>query len=272
MNERMNELSKMLQEGLTEYANSEKYHELLCVMSRFYNYSANNCILIALQCPHASYVAGYTSWRNNFHRQVKRGAKAIRIFSPVKYKKKDAEEEEEETCVGFKSAAVFDISATEQIENMAPVQIGINDLEGNIDNYRQFVSAFEHIAPVSVDYRLFDGSAKGYYDDSNKIIVIQDGMPERQTVKTLIHEISHSIMHTQEQLKDKKKGRDQIELEAESVACIVCEHYGFDSKEYSFPYIIGWGGKEFQEILKDSMPVIQKTASEIISRISDYLK
>ena len=95
-------------------------------------------------------------------------------------------------------------------------------------------------------------------------------MPERQTVKTLIHEISHAKMHTQEQLKDEKKGRDQIELEAESVACIVCEHYGFDSKEYSFPYIIGWGGKQFQEILKKSMPVIQKTADEIIKSIDAY--
>ena len=97
-------------------------------------------------------------------------------------------------------------------------------------------------------------------------------MTERQTVKTLIHEISHSIMHTQEQLKDKKKGRDQIELEAESVACIVCEHYGFDSKRIllSIHHWMGWKG--FQEILKDSMPVIQKTAAEIISRICDYLK
>lgn len=270
MNEHMNELSKMLKDGLTEYANGEKYRELLSVMSRFYNYSANNCLLIALQCPHASYVAGYTSWRNNFHRQVKKGAKAIRIFSPIKYKKKNEEDEEEEVRIGFKSAAVFDISATEQIENMEPVQIGIRDLEGNIDNYKQFVSAFEHISPVSVNYKLFDGSAKGYYDDSNKIIVIQDGMPERQTVKTLIHEISHAKMHTQEQLKDIKKGRDQIELEAESVACIVCEHYGFDSKEYSFPYIIGWGGQQFQAILKESMPLIQKTADEMIKSIDAY--
>lgn len=272
MNERMNELSKMLQDGLTEYANSEKYHELLCVMSHFYNYSTNNSILIALKCPHASYVAGYTSWRNNFHRQVKKGAKAIRIFSPIKYKKKNEEDEEEEVRIGFKSAAVFDISSTEQIENMEPVKIGISDLEGNIDNYKQFVSAFEHIAPVAVDYKLFDGSTKGYYDDKNKIIVIQDGMPERQTVKTLIHEISHAKMHTQEQLKKIKKGRDQIELEAESVACIVCEHYGFDSKEYSFPYILSWGGQQFQAILKESMPVVQKTAAEIISKVNNYLK
>lgn len=267
MNKYMEELTQMLQTGLEEYATSEKYRDLLRVMSLFHNYSANNCLLIALQCPHASYVAGYTSWRNNFHRQVKKGEKAIRIISPIKYKKKNEEDEEEER-IGFKSASVFDISSTYQIPDMEPVQIGVEDLQGHIENYKDFLHAFHSISPVPVDFRLFDGDARGYYSDTEKIIVVQDGMTERQSVKTLIHEIAHAMLHTKEQLQECKKNRKQKELEAESVAYIVCEHFGFYSEDYSFPYIVGWGGTGFQDILKESMSTIQKTADEIITGVN----
>ena len=271
MNKYMEELTQMLQTGLEEYATSEKYRDLLRVMSLFHNYSANNCLLIALQCPHASYVAGYTSWRNNFHRQVKKGEKAIRIISPIKYKKKNEEDEEEER-IGFKSASVFDISSTYQIPDMEPVQIGVSDLQGHIENYKDFLHAFQSISPVPVDFRLFDGDARGYYSDTEKIIVVQDGMTERQSVKTLVHEIAHAMLHTKEQLQKCKKDRKQKELEAESVAYIVCEHYGFDSEDYSFPYIVGWVGTGFQDILKESMTVIQKTADQIIIGVNKYFE
>mgnify|MGYP003005644986 FL=1 len=271
MNKYMEELTQMLQTGLEEYATSEKYRDLLRVMSLFHNYSANNCLLIALQCPHASYVAGYTSWRNNFHRQVKKGEKAIRIISPIKYKKKNEEDEEEER-IGFKSASVFDISSTYQIPDMEPVQIGVSDLQGHIENYKDFLHAFQSVSPVPVDFRLFDGDARGYYSDTEKIIVVQDGMTERQSVKTLIHEIAHAMLHTKEQLQECKKDRKQKELEAESVAYIVCEHYGFDSEDYSFPYIVGWVGTGFQDILKESMTVIQKTADQIITGVNKYFE
>lgn len=271
MNKYMEELTQMLQTGLEEYATSEKYRDLLHVMSLFHNYSANNCLLIALQCPHASYVAGYTSWRNNFHRQVKKGEKAIRIISPIKYKKKNEEDEEEER-IGFKSASVFDISSTYQIPDMEPVQIGVSDLQGHIENYKDFLHAFQSVSPVPVDFRLFDGDARGYYSDTEKIIVVQDGMTERQSVKTLIHEIAHAMLHTKEQLQECKKDRKQKELEAESVAYIVCEHYGFDSEDYSFPYIVGWVGTGFQDILKESMTVIQKTADQIIIGVNKYFE
>ena len=271
MNKYMEELTQMLQTGLEEYATSEKYRDLLRVMSLFHNYSANNCLLIALQCPHASYVAGYTSWRNNFHRQVKKGEKAIRIISPIKYKKKNEEDEEEER-IGFKSASVFDISSTYQIPDMEPVQIGVEDLQGHIENYKDFLHAFQSVSPVPVDFRLFDGDARGYYSDTEKIIVVQDGMTERQSVKTLIHEIAHAMLHTKEQLQECKKDRKQKELEAESVAYIVCEHYGFDSEDYSFPYIVGWVGTGFQDILKESMTVIQKTADQIIIGVNKYFE
>lgn len=271
MNKYMEELTQMLETGLEEYATSEKYRDLLRVMSLFHNYSANNCLLIALQCPHASYVAGYTSWRNNFHRQVKKGEKAIRIISPVKYKKKNEEDEEEER-IGFKSASVFDISSTHQIPDMEPVQIGVADLQGHIENYKDFLHAFQSVSPVPVDFRLFDGDARGYYSDTEKIIVIQDGMTERQSVKTLVHEIAHAMLHTKEKLQEHKKDRKQKELEAESVAYVVCEHFGFYSEDYSFPYIVGWGGTGFQDILKESMTVIQKTADKIITGVNQYFE
>lgn len=271
MNKYMEELTELLQTGLEKYATSEKYRDLLHVMSLFHNYSANNCLLIALQCPHASYVAGYTSWRNNFHRQVRKGEKAIRIISPVKYKKKNEEDEEEER-IGFKSASVFDISSTYQIPDMEPVTIGVEDLQGHVENYKDFLHAFQSISPVPVDFRLFDGDARGYYSDTEKIIVVQDGMTERQSVKTLIHEIAHAMLHTKEQLQECKKDRKQKELEAESVAYIVCEHYGFDSEDYSFPYIVGWVGTGFQDILKESMSTIQKTADEIITGVNQYFE
>lgn len=271
MNKYMEELTQMLQTGLEEYATSEKYRDLLRVMSLFHNYSANNCLLIALQCPHASYVAGYTSWRNNFHRQVKKGEKAIRIISPVKYKKKNEEDEEEER-IGFKSASVFDISSTVQIDSMEPVTIGVEDLQGHVENYKDFLDAFQSVSPVPVDFRLFDGDARGYYSDTEKIIVIQDGMTERQSVKTLVHEIAHAMLHTKEKLQEHKKDRKQKELEAESVAYIVCEHFGFYSEDYSFPYIVGWGGTGFQDILKESMSTIQKTADEIITGVNQYFE
>lgn len=271
MNKYMEELTELLQTGLEEYATSEKYRDLLRVMSLFHNYSVNNCLLIALQCPHASYVAGYTSWRNNFHRQVKKGEKAIRIISPVKYKKKNEEDEEEER-IGFKSASVFDISSTVQIDSMEPVTIGVEDLQGHVENYKDFLDAFQSVSPVPVDFRLFDGDARGYYSDAEKIIVIQDGMTERQSVKTLVHEIAHAMLHTKEKLQEHKKDRKQKELEAESVAYIVCEHYGFDSEDYSFPYIVGWVGTGFQDILKESMTVIQKTADQIIIGVNKYFE
>ena len=271
MNKYMEELTQMLQTGLEEYATSEKYRDLLRVMSLFHNYSANNCLLIALQCPHASYVAGYTSWRNNFHRQVKKGEKAIRIISPVKYKKKNEEDEEEER-IGFKSASVFDISSTVQIDSMEPVTIGVEDLQGHVENYKDFLDAFQSVSPVPVDFRLFDGDARGYYSDTEKIIVIQDGMTERQSVKTLVHEIAHAMLHTKETLQEHKKDRKQKELEAESVAYVVCEHFGFYSEDYSFPYIVGWGGTGFQDILKESMSTIQKTADQIIIGVNKYFE
>lgn len=267
------DLIEKLQTGLQEYMHSEKYKELLHVMSKFHNYSFNNCLLIAMQCPTASYVAGYRSWQKNFHRQVKRGAKAISIISPMPYTKKNEETGEDEEHLGFRAASVFDISDTYQIPDLDPIQIGVADLEGNVENFKDFIDALTRVAPVPVSYELFEDKAtKGYFSDADHKIVIQDGMTERQTMKTLVHEVAHALLHTKEQLEKKPRDRMQKEIEAESVAFVVCEHYNVDTVEYSFPYIVGWSTGKAGELVTKSMTTILDTSDKIIKGIDDYFE
>lgn len=272
MSEKTKSLIETLEKGLCDYIQSDRYKDILRVMSKFHNYSFNNSMLILLQCPQASYIAGYKSWQSNFHRQVKKGAKAIHIIAPIKYKAKNEETGEEEERTGFKATSVFDISDTYQIPDLEPVQIGITDLEGNVENFKDFISTLEKISPVPVSYELFkDKSLKGCYSDTEKKITIQDGMTERQTVKTLIHEVAHSMLHTKELLEKDKKDRKQRELEAESIAFIVCDHFHISTEDYSFPYILSWTGEGVQEQLRKSMDTIQKTADTIIRSMTEIL-
>lgn len=272
MSEKTKSLIETLEKGLCDYIQSDRYKDILRVMSKFHNYSFNNSMLILLQCPQASYIAGYKSWQSNFHRQVKKGAKAIHIIAPIKYKAKNEETGEEEERTGFKATSVFDISDTYQIPDLEPVQIGIADLEGNVENFKDFISTLEKISPVPVSYELFkDKSLKGCYSDTEKKITIQDGMTERQTVKTLIHEVAHSMLHTKELLEKDKKDRKQRELEAESIAFIVCDHFHISTEDYSFPYILSWTGEWVQEQLRKSMDTIQKTADTIIRSMTEIL-
>ena len=272
MSEKTKSLIETLEKGLCDYIQSDRYKDILRVMSKFHSYSFNNSMLILLQCPQASYIAGYKSWQRNFHRQVKKGSKAIKIISPVKYKVKNEETGEEEDRTGFRTTSVFDISDTYQIPNLEPVQIGIADLEGNVENFKDFIFALEKISPVPVSYELFkDKLLKGCYSDTEKKITIQDGMTERQTVKTLIHEVAHAMLHTKEQLQTEKKDRKQRELEAESIAFIVCDHFHISTEDYSFPYILSWTGEGVQEQLRKSMDTIQKTADTIIRSMTEIL-
>ena len=272
MSEKTKSLIATLEKGLCDYIQSDRYKDILRVMSKFHNYSFNNSMLILLQCPQASYIAGYKSWQSNFHRQVKKGSKAIHIIAPIKYKAKNEETGEEEDRTGFRTTSVFDISDTYQIPDLEPVQIGIADLEGNVENFKDFISTLEKISPVPVSYELFkDNSLKGCYSDTDKKITVQDGMTERQTVKTLIHEVAHSMLHTKELLEKDKKDRKQRELEAESIAFIVCDHFHISTEDYSFPYILSWTGEGVQEQLRKSMDTIQKTANTIIRSMTEIL-
>lgn len=266
MNKYMERLSDMLEQGLETYATSDKYRDLLKTMSKFHNYSAQNCLLILAQQPDASFVAGFDSWKRNFNRYVKKDSKSIMIKSPCTYTQKNEDGTEKER-LGFKASYVFDISCTAPISGKPPVQIGVENLSGSVQNYSDFLLCLTTCADIPIRYEKIKGKANGLYtEEDHPHIIISDSLSEIQTVKTLIHEIAHRRLHssTSTEKSEKKKTRDQRELEAESVAFIVCSHFGIDTSDYSFPYILSWSAEKFREILKDSMSDIQKVSSYII--------
>lgn len=269
----MERLSDMLEQGLETYATSDKYRDLLKTMSKFHNYSAQNCLLILAQQPDASFVAGFDSWKRNFNRYVKKDSKSIMIKSPCTYTQKNEDGTEKER-LGFKASYVFDISCTAPISGKPPVQIGVENLSGSVQNYSDFLLCLTTCADIPIRYEKIKGKANGLYtEEDHPHIIISDSLSEIQTVKTLIHEIAHSRLHSSKSTEksEKKKTRDQRELEAESVAYIVCSHFGIDTSDYSFPYILSWSAERFREILKDSMSDIQKVSSYIIEKTTESM-
>lgn len=274
MNKYMQKLSDMLEQGLEVYACSDKYRDLLKTMSKFHNYSAQNCVLIASQNPSASFVAGFDSWKRNFHRYVKKDSHAIMIKSPCKYKVKDENTGEEQERLGFKASYVFDIEDTAQISGKPVVQIGVSNLSGSVQNFSDMILCLTSCAEIPISYEKIKGKANGLYtEDPSPHIVISDSLSEIQTIKTLIHEIAHRRLHSSKSTEksEKKKTRDQRELEAESVAFIVCSYFNLDTSDYSFPYILSWSAEKFREILKDSMSDIQKVSSYIIEKTTESM-
>ena len=217
MNKFMQKLSETLEQGLETYATSDKYKDLLKTMSKFHAYSAQNCLLIATQNPSASFVAGFDSWKRNFHRYVKKDSHAIMIKSPCKYKVKDESGNEEER-LGFKASYVFDIEDTAQISGKPVVQIGVENLSGSVQNFSDMILCLTTCADIPVLYQKLKGKTNGMYteQDNERKIIIDSSLSEIQTVKTLIHEIVHSRLHSSKSTEksEKKKTRDQRELEA----------------------------------------------------------
>lgn len=291
---KLKEITDKLEQGIAELFESEKYMEYLRTMSRFYNYSFNNTLLIAMQKPDATLIAGYKSWQNNFERHVLKGEKGIRIIAPAPYKKKEAMEkidpdtqmpildplgkpvveEVEITIPDFRVVPVFDVSQTEGKEIS---DIEVNELMGTVENYTIFMQALSEVSPAPIEYETIDGGAKGYYSPADRRIAIQKDMSEIQTIKTAIHEIAHAKLHDMERNKELgietlPKDHRTKEVEAESVAYTVCQHYGIETSDYSFGYVAGWSsGKELNE-LKSSLELIRKTASELINSIDDQVK
>lgn len=270
----MQKLSDTLEQGLETYATSDKYKDLLKTMSKFHAYSAQNCLLIATQNPSASFVAGFDSWKRNFHRYVKKDSHAIMIKSPCRYTQKNKDGTEEER-LGFRASYVFDIQDTAQIQGKPPVQIGVDNLSGSVQNFGDLLLCLTTCADIPIEYSKIKGKANGCYteNDGAPKIIIDSSLSEIQTIKTLIHEIAHSRLHSSKNTEksEKKKTRDQRELEAESVAFIVCSHFGIDTSDYSFPYILSWSAERFREILKDSMSDIQKVSSYIIEKTTESM-
>ena len=266
MNKYMEKLSDMLEQGLEVYATSEKYQDFLRTMSKFHSYSAQNCMLILAQNPEASFVAGYDSWKRNFNRYVMKDSHAIMIKAPCRYKTKDENSGEEVERLGFKASYVFDISSTAQIPGKPVVQVCLENLNGSVQNYSDMILCLTACADIPIIYQKIKGKTNGMYteQDNERKIIIDSSLSEVQTVKTLIHELAHSRLHSSVCDDEKKKTREQKELEAESVAYIVCSHFCIDTSDYSFPYILSWSSEKFREILKDSMSDIQKVSSYII--------
>lgn len=270
------EITEKLEQGLRDLFNSGKYKTYLTTMSKFHNYSFNNTLLIAMQRPDASLVAGYGAWQKNFDRHVKKGAKGIKIISPVKIKVEvDDDKAEKEGAkktvevTKFKVSTVFDVSDTEGKELPS---LGVNQLSGQVEKFHQLTKALEKISKVPIEYRDIQGEAKGFYSNRENKIVVQKNMTQVQTLKTLTHELAHSMLHSKvAENEGANKDRRTKEVEAESVAFTVCQHFGVDTSDYSFGYIAGWSsGKEMEE-LKSSMQTIRRTANEIINGVTTEL-
>lgn len=288
--ERMKEITDRLETGIQELFESERYKAYLTTMSKFHSYSFNNTLLIAMQG--GQLVASYNKWRDDFHRNVKKGEKAIKILAPAPFKAKkevqklDAQgrpvmgkdgkpvtEVQEIQVPAFKIVSVFDVSQTEG--ELLP-SIGVEELTGSVERYGEFFKALEQTSPVPIGFEDIPGGSHGYYHLTEKRIAIQEGMSELQTLKTAIHEIAHSKLHAIDpeapaiEQADRPDSRTR-EVQAESVAYAVCQHYGLDTSDYSFGYVAGWSsGKDLKE-LKASLETIRVTAHELITTIDGHL-
>lgn len=290
--QKVKEITDQLEQGIQDLFESEKYMSWLRTMSKFHDYSLNNTLLIAFQRPDATLVAGYTAWQKQFGRQVQKGEKAIKILAPAPYKEKveiekldpvtktpiysddgkPVMEVQEVTRPAFKVVSVFDVSQTEGREIPS---LGVDELSGDVREYEMFFEALKRSCPVPMEFENIEGSAKGYYHQMEQRIAIREGMSQVQTIKTAIHEMAHQRLHAVDPLDEKSEiinqTRSSKEVEAESVAYTVCQHYGIETSDYSFAYVAGWShGKETPE-LKASLNTIRKTANEMITEIDGHI-
>lgn len=291
---KVKEVTERLEAGVRELFESERYQAYLKAMSKFHDYSLNNTLLILMQKPDASLVAGFGKWRDDFERHVKRGEKGIKIFAPAPYTiKKEAEkidldtgqpvigadgkpvmEQQEIKIPAFKVVSVFDVSQTDGKE--IP-DLSVDALTGSVEQYEDFWRVLKEVSPVPVELEKIEGGAHGYYSLTDKRIAVDEGMSELQTIKTLIHEIAHAKLHDidlnapTEEMENRPNRRTR-EVEAESIAFTVCQHFGLDTSDYSFGYVAGWSSdKEIKE-LKASLETIRTTASELITEIEERLQ
>ena len=290
--ERITEITQQLEEGIQNLFESAAYKTWLDTMSRFHDYSLNNTLLIASQKPDATLVAGYTAWQKTFGRQVNKGEKAIRILAPAPYKRMAevdkvnpetgeiltnpdgsyAKETKEIVVPAFKVVSVFDVSQTEGRE--LPT-LGVDELTGDVAQYDRFFEALKQSCPVPIGFEQISTGAKGYFHTVENRIALQENMSQVQTVKTLIHEMAHQKLHSIDPKEtdpdEPKLTRNSKEVEAESVAYTICQHFGIDSSDYSFAYIAGWSkGKDTPE-LKASLNRIRSAANDMITEISAHM-
>lgn len=275
--QQISEITKKLQQGIEDLFISDTYKNYLKTMSRFTSYSVNNTLLIAMQKPDATTVAGFSTWKK-LNRHIIKGSKAIKIIAPCPYKVKSkidvidvatlgengktTKAGSEQVLMGFKVVNVFDISQTEG----EPLPEIVHMLDGTINGYLDFMDALKRFSPVPIQLQHINGSANGYYHLIDKNIVIEQAMSEIMHCKTGIHELAHALLHDRDNglQKDSPLDKQTKEVQAESVAYTVCSYYGIDTSDYSFGYISGWSsGRDLKE-LKASLDIIQQTAQTII--------
>ena len=286
----LKEISERMEQGVKEIFTSERYTEYLNTMSKFHNYSFNNTLLITMQKPEATLVAGYQAWQKKFNRHVKRGEKGIQIIAPAPIREKQEIEKidpvTKEPVIGddgqpeteivemviprFRVTTVFDVSQT---EGEPIVELEVPELTGSVQFYDTFMEALQNISPVPIRMMEIEGEAKGYYHQTEKYIAIQEDMSNLQTMKTGVHEVSHALLHDREVMDAEGilKDRTTKEVEAESIAYIVCNHFGLDTSEYSFTYIASWCESKDMKALRASMDTIRKTSAEVIENIETQM-
>jgi len=287
--DKVKEITDRLEQGVQAIFDSDRYKEFLTAMSKFHDYSLNNTILIAMQG--GNLVKGYSQWQKEFDRHVKSGEKGIKIFAPAPYKVKKlvdkidpetrkpvldregktVKEEKEITVPAFKVVTVFDISQTEGKEFP---DLSVKPLLADVEQYEDFFAALEKASPVPIAFEQITNGANGYFSLTDKRIAIKEGVSELQAVKTAIHEIAHAKLHDVDlnapPEQQNRVDRHTREVQAESVAYTVCQHFGLDTSDYSFGYVAGWSsGKEMTE-LKTSLETIQATARELINEIEGH--
>ncbi len=291
--EKLKEITDRLEQGITELFDSERYKEYLQVMSKFHNYSFNNTVLIAMQKPDASLIAGFQAWKHKFGRTVRKGEKGIRIIAPAPYKAQEEVEKvdrqtgkpvldedgnpvmetKEIQIPAYRVVSVFDISQTEGRE--LPT-LAVKELMGDVEQYGDFFAALEKTALVPITFEPIEGNSHGYYHLAEKRIAIAEGMSELQNLKTAIHEIAHAKLHdldlrTPQEGRSSSPDRSTKEVQAESIAYTVCQHYGLDTSDYSFGYIAGWSSGQKLAELKRSLATICSTAAELINSIDQHI-
>lgn len=291
--QKIKEATEQLEAGIKEFFSSDKFQEYLNVMSRFHSYSYSNSVMIAMQKPDATLLAGFSGWQKNFDRHVKAGERGIRIFAPapvktkVEREKKDPDtklpvlDENREPVMEtveiktprFKIVTVFDVSQT---DGKPLPSLGVDELTGNVEQFSQFFEALKRTSTVPIGFEELHDGSNGYYSPAEKRIAIREGMSEVQTVKTAIHELAHSRLHDFDRTKppaeaEKRKDRNTREVEAESVAYVVCQHFGIDTSDYSFGYVATWSASRELPELKASLQTIRDAASSLIDEIQENL-
>ena len=285
----MEKITEQLEKGIRDVFTSENYRDYLNFCAKLPSYSVNNQILIMMQKPDATMCQSFQGWKK-MNRFVRTGENGIRILAPAPYKKriekdkkdsfgnavldKDGNSVKETVEImvnAFKPVSTFDVSQT---DGEPLPSLGVNELSHSVDDYDTMLDAILEAVPVPVSFEKIESGAKGFYRVDEDCIVIQEGMSQAQTIKTLLHEASHQALHSKEAMarSDEKKSKNQKESEAESTAYVVCQHYGIDTSDYSFAYVATWSSDKELTDLKASLDIIRKTAADFIEKIDESMK